>query len=421
MKIFSAIFTLFVATLLVSCSPNKTKGLPTPASSASTILISIDGFRYDYIEKHNAKNLQKLAEAGVRAKKTYPVFPSKTFPNHLSIVTGTHPNKHGILHNTFYDRELEATYKKGIGHKQPHWVQALPIWTLAEINNIKTATYHWPESEARIYGTTPSYFYFYNKKTPYRQIINQLVDWLKLPESTRPKLLVSYFALVDSMGHDFGPDAKQTHHAVQYVDELLGVLFKRIKEEVDIPVNLVIVSDHGMTNVYSKDSIIFPQLDTYEGFKVINGNTQLLLYIDDTVANEDKEKHITAQAKALEQKANGRYRVFTKQTFPKHWHFDHPTRTPDVMLDAIPPRVFKKTMENFGTGGTHGYDAMEYDEMGGLFIAHGPNFQSGKTIEPFSLVHIYPMLAELLHLTPPDNIDGDIKVLSPILINAETK
>lgn len=421
MNTFRFLLVITASLLLISCDRAKNSGFKTPAPAATTILISIDGFRHDYIEKHGATNLKQLAESGVRAKKTYPVFPSKTFPNHLSIVTGNHPNKHGILHNKFYDKEIQESYKKGIGHKESHWVQSMPIWTLAELHNIKTATYHWPESEARIYGTTPSYYYFYNKKTPYKHIINQLVNWLKLPEATRPKLLISYFALVDSMGHDFGPDAKQTHFAVQYIDELMGLLVKRVKEEVDIPVNFVIVSDHGMTTVYRKDMIVFPELDDFEGFKVLNGNTQLLLYSDDSIPESEKPQRIAAMQERLAQKANGRYRVFTQQTYPKHWRFDHPTRTPDIMLDAFPPVTFEKKLKDEEVRGTHGYDAQEYDDMGGLFIAHGPNFQSGKVIEPFNLVHIFPMLAKLLHLTPPSDIDGDIQVLSPILVNSETQ
>lgn len=416
MNISRALLGVAALLIIASCGPQKSRSLPTPP--ATTVLISLDGFRYDYIEKHGAENLKQLAESGIRAKKTFPVFPSKTFPNHLAIATGTHPNKHGIIHNKFYDDEIGDFYKKGSGKTQSHWLQALPIWTLAELNNIKTATYYWPESEARIFGITPSYHYIYNKKTPYKQRINQLVNWLKLPEQSRPKLVISYFALVDTMGGDFGPDSKQTKYAVKYVDELLGLLIKRIKKEVDVPVNFVIVSDHGMTTIFSKNIIVYPQLDDFKGFDVINGDTQLLLYSNTETSTEGKQQRIQEQVNALQQQSNGRYRVFTKQTYPKHWRFDHPTRTPDIMLDAIPPATFKAKMKNYGVGGTHGYDAKEYDDMGGLFIANGPNFKVGKVIEPFSVVHIFPMLATLLHLTPPENIDGDTSVLAPILINS---
>lgn len=420
MKIFKSIFLALLTVTLSGCGTEQRSGLATPSPTATTILISLDGFRYDYIEKHGAENLKNLAASGVRAKKTFPVFPSKTFPNHISLATGKYPNKHGIINNTFYDNLIHASYTKGRGATESHWMQAIPIWTLAELNNVKTATYYWPETEARIQGITPSYYYHYNKKTPYMKRMEQLIDWLKLPESKRPKLLISYFSLVDTMGGDYGPDSKQTRYAVKYVDVLIGMLVERVNKEIDFPVNFVIVSDHGMTTIYSKDTVVYPELDDYKGFDVFNGGTQLMLYAQGSPSDKSTANAIERQVKALEEKAQGRYQVFTKATYPEHWHFNHPSRSPDITLNAIPPVSFRKEMAHYGIGGTHGYDAQQYDDMGGLFIANGPNFHSGMTIEPFSVVHLFPMLATLLNITPPDDIDGDSKVLSPILINSNT-
>src|SRR5690606_7748230 len=147
------------------------------AEEQTVVLISIDGFRHDYIELHGAPNIAKIAEQGVRSEGLIPVYPSKTFPNHISIVTGQYPSNHGIVDNNFYDTERKQRYKMGDGVKDSTWLTTLPIWNLAEFQGVKAATFFWPESEARINGRTPSYYFNYSTPAPNRQRINQMVEW----------------------------------------------------------------------------------------------------------------------------------------------------------------------------------------------------------------------------------------------------
>jgi len=164
------------------------------SNEQTVVLISIDGFRHDYIEKHDAKNIAELAKSGVRSKGLVPVYPSKTFPNHLSIITGRYPTNHGLVDNNFYDTERQQKYSMGDGLEDSSWITALPLWNLAEFQGVKAATFFWPESDARINGRTPSYFYHYSTPVPNSQRVDQIIEWLKLPEQARPRLVTGYFS-----------------------------------------------------------------------------------------------------------------------------------------------------------------------------------------------------------------------------------
>ena len=126
----------------------------------TVILISLDGFRWDYRNKADTPNLDILLENGVNSESFIPVFPSKTFPNHLSIVTGSYPENHGILSNDMYDPEWDADYYIGENSapvQEGRWYDADPIWVTAEKQGKITGTYFWPGSEAEINGKRPTY------------------------------------------------------------------------------------------------------------------------------------------------------------------------------------------------------------------------------------------------------------------------
>ena len=219
------------------------------------ILISIDGFAQHYLDKYQPKNILSLANSGVIAEAMYPIFPSKTFPNHLSIVTGVYPAEHGIVHNKFYHRKIGQEYSLGAGKQNSNWLTATPIWTLAEQRGIKTGVYFWPESEATVAGILPTYFFSYKHNTPNRTRVNQVVDWLKLPQDKRPQFVATYFSTVDSAGHEFGINSIELERAIKDIDIEIGHLVDRLKKEVSTPVNILLVSDHGMTTA-GKDNAI---------------------------------------------------------------------------------------------------------------------------------------------------------------------
>lgn len=375
------------------------------------ILLSIDGFANSYLEKYQPKNILALAKSGVRAKALLPVYPSKTFPNHLSIVTGVYPAKHGIIHNHFYRPDFKKEYTLGAGKYNENWLTALPIWTVAEQQGIKTAVYFWPESEAKISNILPSYYYPYKHETPNIDRINQLVDWLKLDEDKRPQLLISYFSTVDSAGHTYGPNSKQVKAAIADVDQLIGLLVDKIKNEVKQKVNIVLVSDHGMA-IANESIDINSLISSNDEIKIVNGQTQLFIYGNSQKSIFDARSQLLIN---LKHDAKQRFSVFQKSDFPVHWHFNTELiAIPDIIVEAKPPYTFTTKKEVYGVA-THGYDPINNRDLDAIFIASGPNFKSNKTIKAFDNIHIYPMLTEVLGVNKTSKIDGNINVLQSIL------
>ena len=382
------------------------------AEEQTVVLISIDGFRYDYIEKHDAKNIRAIAETGVRAEGLIPVYPSKTFPNHLSIVTGQYPANHGIVDNNFYDKERQQRYRMGDGVEDSTWLTTLPIWNLAEFQGVKAATFFWPESEARINGRTASYYYNYSTPTPNRQRVEQIIDWLKLPAAARPRIVTGYFSVVDTMGHRFGPDAHQVKGAVQHVDQLIGELWQRLNNEVDVPVNLILVSDHGMTPIKADQMIDEDSLPVDKSlFETVNSQTRFMLYAKEDTTDEQ----IAAQRERLLKLPNKTFSVESNQVLSSLGVKPGP-RKADITLTAKAPATFTgRPPERRKDGGTHGFYGSR--DMDGIFITAGPAINANAELDRFSNIHIYPFMAELLGLELMTKIDGDSEVLAPLIDN----
>lgn len=404
MQRFLASLLLVLSSLVAATSAHA------KTEQQTIVLISIDGFRYDYIEQHQAEHLKKIAEHGVRAKGLMPVYPSKTFPNHLSIVTGQYPSHHGIVDNNFYDTERNEHYKMADGTEDSTWLHTLPIWNLAEFQEVKSATFFWPESSARINGRTPTYYYPYSHFAPNQQRVDQIIQWLQLPEQSRPRMITGYFSIVDSMGHRFGPDAKQTKGAVQTIDKLIGQLWQRIQNETEGSVNLILVSDHGMAPI-TVDAMIEEddlQIDE-EKFTTVNSQTRYLIYANDDTSAAD----IKAQRAKLEQTRDLGYRIESSEQL-KQLHVSDGPRKPAIVLSTDAPASFATRPEDErSNGGTHGY--YNNRDMDGLFVAIGPAFKDGLTIDRFENIHIYPLMADILGLKLMSKIDGDGAVLQPIL------
>lgn len=399
-------FVLLTLSLLLYCSSAW-------STEQTVVLISIDGFRHDYIEKHNAKNIKAIAESGVRAEGLVPVYPSKTFPNHLSIVTGQYPSNHGIVDNQFYDKERQQYYSMGDGVDDSSWLTTLPIWNLAEFQDVKAATFFWPESSARINGRTPSYFYKYSTPTPNKQRVNQIIDWLKLPAKARPRMITGYFSIVDSMGHRFGPDSHQVKGAVQHIDKLMGELWHRLNNEVEVPVNLLLVSDHGMAAMKANKMIEQATLPIDESlFEIVNSQTRLMLY----AKLETTRSQIAKQRRRLQQFSDA-FTIETDALLTKKAVLPGP-RKPDLILSVKAPATFtNRPTAKRSDGGTHGYYANR--DMDGIFIAAGPAINANAHLERFENIHIYPFMAEILGLDLLSPIDGNRDVLRPILTKTD--
>jgi predicted AlkP superfamily pyrophosphatase or phosphodiesterase len=375
------------------------------------ILISIDGLRSDFVDKFNAKSLQAYGKSGVVANYMTSAFPSLTFPNHYSIVTGLYPAHHGLVDNTFFDEKANATYtmsnKKMVA--DPYWYGGTPLWVLAEKQQMVTASFYWVASEAPIENTQPTYFYNYNDKIKIEKRIAQIKNWLSLPEKTRPHLITFYMPDVDDAAHNYGPDSKQAEAAVLYIDNVIKQMNEAISS-LNLPVNFVLVSDHGMALVDSQNPIRLPKAVDPTKFYIPSGSALLQLYAKDTAA-------IIPTYQALLKEANG-YDVYLKNNTPKDFHYnnadDRFNRIGDIILVAKLPYTFSLSGRP-SSPGKHGYDP-RLPEMRASFLAWGPAFKSGKKIKGFENVHVYPLVAKILGLQyDQKTIDGKLSVLKNTL------
>lgn len=388
-----------------------TKNDPSQYNQPYVILISADGFRADFTEKYDAKFLQSISKTGVRAKYMQPSYPSVTFPNHYTIVTGLYPSHHGLVDNTYIDVASGQQYSMGNKKmvSEGKWYGGTPLWVLAEQQNMIAASFFWVASEADIQGIKPTYHYIYNEKTPIGKRIQTVKDWLSLPEARRPHLITLYFPDVDHDAHTYGPEQPIVKNSVQFVDSSINALQQALAP-LNLPINYIFVSDHGMTTVDIDNTIGLPEVVDKNYFNVPWGDALLHLYAKDT-------SKIESTYQAL--KKDNRFTTYKLDETPAYWHYkkadDRFNRLGDLIL--VPKTIHQ--VFNLGTRkptpGKHGFDNKEVD-MRASFMAWGPAFKKGLMIEGFENVHVYPLVAKILGLKVDENkIDGKIKVLSPIL------
>ena len=403
---------LFIACMLLSvgltaCSPSKAIKDLRP----TVILISLDGFRYDYLERCQPPNLLSLARDGVQAKWMIPSFPSKTFPNHYTIATGLYPQDHGIVENNVFDKGFNATFTMSNRDEVQNgrWWLGEPIWITAEKQGQRSAPYFWPGSEAEISGARPTYWKPYDGKMANEARVDELLSLLDQPANERPTFLTLYFSDVDNAGHEFSPDASETRDAVLKVDGDLGRLIEGLKARgVFAQVNLIIVSDHGMATQDPNNAIILDELfDASLAEKILWTNEIVSIF-----PNPGKEDAIYERLKA---KLPPQARVYRKSETPARYHYSNSPRIAPLLV--LPEEGWTVTTRarfeewkaknpaNHLKGG-HGYDN-ELTSMRAIFIAHGSAFKKGAVIEPFENVQLYNVMTRILGLKPAPNDGND--------------
>ncbi|MFI2743956.1 ectonucleotide pyrophosphatase/phosphodiesterase [Zhouia sp. PK063] len=387
---------------------NKLENSAQAKQKPYVIMVSIDGFRYDYAKKYNAKNIIEIAKNGSSTTRLIPSFPSKTFPNHYTLATGLYPENHGIVSNSFYDKKIDKSYS--IGNKDAvengNWYGGIPLWNLAQIQGMCSASYFWVGSEADINGMHPKYYYPYNKNTPYEYRVKRVLDWLKLPENVRPHMITLYFSQVDTNGHKYGPNSAETKAAVQYVDQQIGALREGLKN-LNLPVYLIVTSDHGMDNVSHLINIHdYVNVDKTQFY----GGPVAMIYTKDTIETNLLYNKLSKQTI---------FKVYKKADVPNYLNFNNGNRIGDLVLIADAPyTIINSTTEKSRLeklGGTHGYDPFENKNMGAIFYIEGPNIKKNFTISPIENVNIYPLVAHLLGLKIISPIDGYLSATSSII------
>jgi predicted AlkP superfamily pyrophosphatase or phosphodiesterase len=386
------------------------------ASPAPVILISLDGFRWDYCEKYPeaSPTLRKLRREGVTSRGLIPVFPSNTFPNHYSIVTGLYPANHGVVNNDFLDPAtgLIFRYNNPSAVRDPRWWGGEPIWVTAIKHGQKAATAFWVGSEAPVQGIRPTYWRHYDYSIPFEKRLDELVGWLTGPVADRPSVISFYLEETNSAGHAHGPDAPEVAAAVKLCDERVAALSERLRS-VGIAPNLVIVSDHGMVATAAERVVI---LDDYLDLGKVHVDTD-----GSSAALRPLDGDVEALFRAVEKLPHAKaYRV---ADLPRHLRFGgNPRIAPVWVLSeegwhvgtrASFDRLRRRYPSRGYLGGDHGYDPT-VRTMHGIFIAHGPGFRRGVELEAFENVHIYNLLCALLNLPPAPN-DGDDRLVGAAL------
>ena len=382
------------------------------ASAAQTlVLVSIDGFRWDYLDWPQATNMRSIAAQGSRVTKLRTVYPSKTFPGHLSIATGLQPTQHGVIDNYFCRSDRTDCYSMGKGRKDPSWLAGIPLWTLVEQQGGRASSFFWPASDAPFANKLPTAYRAFDGRVPHRERVQQVVDWLNLPADQRPDLVTLYFSVVDSASHTYGPTAPATLSAIVEVDRQIAVLWQAIeslnvREGTDI--NLMLVSDHGMSEVDPNLFIDTNTLPRPKGFKRVNGTTRVTYY------QRDPDADIDALSGALDRLSEDRWRRLSSRDLAER-HFEHHPGVGDLIIETAPPRVFRRGGgRDADLRGMHGYPAT-VEDMAAFLVAVGPDFQEGKVIPEAHQLDVYPVAATLLGLEVPDTIASDGGPLRAIL------
>lgn len=378
------------------------------------VLVSIDGFRYDYAERYKTPNILAMRDAGAAAESMIPSFPSVTFPNHISITTGLYPEHHGIVGNAFYDPARKESYGMRNSATDGSWYQGTPMWVLAEKQGVKAASMFWPTADAEIQGVRPSYWKLYDGSFPNEQRVQQVIDWLKLPADQRPHFITLYFSDVDSAGHRYGPEAEETHQAALKVDAMIGKLREGLAP-LGLPVNVILVADHGMQLVTDGEVDLSPYVDQTQ-VKVVLEGPAAWIYGNTPEAIEKTYQAMKGKSP--------RFEVYRRAEVPAHLHFGDNPRCGDLVAIVNQASIFTlpRPDQDKGRGprtppkGEHGYDPQKFKTMHATFYAIGPNVKPKTKIPSFENVNVYPFMAKILGLTLPEKQDGSFSVLAPIYV-----
>ncbi len=394
--------SLMLATGLALGACTTTPPVPAVDDGRPTvILIGVDGLRPDYLERGVSPTLSRLKAEGASGSMR-PSFPSVTFPNHYTLVTGKHPDNHGIVGNNMVDAEL-GRFSLGNAAAVTDgrwWDDAEPIWVTAEKAGLVTGTMFWPGSEAEIGGERPTYWTKFDQSLPGDARVDQVLDWMDRPEAERPDFATVYFDIVDTAGHNHGPDGEATTAAVASVDESVARLIAGLEARglADDTV-LVVVSDHGMAATSPERVMYLDDVIDPEALQIIYSGAAVFL-------NPVPGREAEVETALVKRHANGE--CWTKATIPARLVLGRHPRVPAIVCAADPGWLFAtRARPVTREGGAHGYDNFA-PEMAATFIAHGPGIARGVTVGDLDSVDVQPLLARLLGIQVPAG-DGRVQ------------
>jgi predicted AlkP superfamily pyrophosphatase or phosphodiesterase len=405
MRALLAMLCLFLLALGSFAQP------PAPIADLqpTVILISFDGFRYDYADKVPTPNIHRLIRRGVRAEYMRPAFPTKTFPNHYTLVTGLYPAHHGIVANNMYDPEMNASFtmhgEESAAVLDPRWWGGEPVWVTAERQGLIAASMFWPGSEAR----PPTYTRKYDHDLPFEKRIEQVLAWLDLPRARRPRLITAYFAGSDDAGHHHGPDSPGVEAEIRHLDAVLGMLLDGLQQRgIGDRVNIILTADHGMQATSPATQIFLEDILDMDDVHVVDWSPVLMIR-----SRSGKDESLYQALSRARIPAS----VYRKPELPARYHFRDSPRIPPVIAVADAGWGFttRERLRNRKSPelGAHGYDNA-LRSMQATFIASGPAVQRGITVPAFDNIHVYSLVCRILGVRPAPN-DGSLQPVRVML------
>lgn len=422
MKILLRLALMLLTAFSVGCA---TQPLPSPVTAGKTshpatlLLVSIDGYRADYITRGLSPTLAMLASDGVQASSMQPSFPSLTFPNHYTIVTGLRPDHHGIVNNTMVDATLG---KFSLGNRAAvsdgrWWNEGTPIWETAEAHGLRTATMFWPGSEAAIHGHHPDEWKTFNAAVTPDARVDQILAWLDQPVGKRPTFLTLYFDTVDHAGHEYGPDSPEVNDQLRATDEAMARLVRGLKQRgLFDQVNLIVLADHGMAGVPAGHGVMMDTLIPTASVQTVSMG--ILAGFNPLAGTPAAARDFAAVEHTLEQPQQHMH-CWDKTRVPARFAYGANPRVPQLLCLAdvgwhITTSDYSVTHKGAHVSlGEHGYDNAD-PLMRALFVAHGPAFRVDAKVPEFPNVDVYPLMTHLLDIPAMPN-DGDYDAVKGML------
>jgi predicted AlkP superfamily pyrophosphatase or phosphodiesterase len=380
------------------------------------VLVSIDGFRWDYQALADTPALDQFAAEGIRAERTIPVFPTLTFPNHYSIATGLYPANHRLIGNKFPSKDRSRFYSltDRVSVQDGSWYGGQPVWVTAEKSGMVTAAYYFVGTEAPVDGVPMTYWHQYDESIPGMARVDQALEWLAMPDNTRPHLITLYFENVDTATHRFGPNSAQSLASIELVDSYVAALMAGINQlPLADDLYVVIVSDHGQS-ARTPDSppFIIENVTDLDGLTVVDHGAAAFIYLP------EKDPGLAGVIRDAINESWEHGAAMLRKDLPESWRTTEAAGFADIVVQADPGyMVFSTLTQAKGASrGDHGW-APEFEDMHGIFLASGPRLPKGKIIPPINVVDVYPLLMEILDLPITTPIDGDPLLLPGLMLH----
>ena len=378
----------------------------TVRTMPQVVLVSMDGFRRSYLDTDSVPALHELGREGVTADAMIPSFPTLTFPNHYTIVTGLYPEHHGIVGNTIYDPQFGALFTmSNAASKESRWWGGEPIWVTAEKQGQHAGAMFWVGSEVEINSVRPTKWKPFDSKVTFDARVDTVLAWLDPKAPEHLSLITLYFDEPDHTGHAAGPDSPRTAAAAARADSALGRLVQGMRARgIYYTVNLIVVSDHGMSQVSHDRMVYLDDVVDTASIRITSLSPDLMI-----TPRDGDAPALLAKIKRLPHTS-----AWLKADVPGRLHYNEGRRITPIVAVAddgwtIAIHGAKRTVG----GGEHGYDNANVS-MNAIFVAHGPAFKQGVTVPPFPNVDVYDLLAKLLLLRPAPN-DGSLSPFSAVL------